>query len=183
MTRTELVAAVRAWLKAYSAASALTDYQVWVADTNATRPRPPYLSVRVMSFGERFGTDGTEDYDDAGTPKRRPIGQRSAVVTVEAFGDTAAGWLEQADAALQLPEVAASTGDAGASIMAEGPLQNLTALRDTEAEPRYSQDFRVMYGYRGLGRTVVVAEQAAITATYTGATDLDSAFTVSLESE
>lgn len=181
MTRAGLLAAVRAWLKGWSADTALADLQVWAADTAATRPRPPYLSVRVTSWDERYGTDELRDVDDAGTLRRRVVGQRSAVVTVEAFGDTAAGWLEEAASALQRPEVVAATGDAGVTLYAEGPLVNLSALRDTSIEPRYAQDFRALYGYQSAARAVAVAETAEVAATYASRDETTHTLTLPLE--
>lgn len=144
MTRTELEDKVRAWLVAAGALGGIAspDAKVIVADQDGTRPPLPYLLVRTLTHDVPVGQDETI-VDDATPPQVYVRGQRYATVGVQAFGEEALGWLQRAMRHLSSPSIVARNRTAGVAIRAQGGITNLSRLRDSHTEARFSQDFRV----------------------------------------
>lgn len=146
MTRAQLEDAVRAWLVAGGAAGGIpsADSAVVIGDTDTVRVPLPYLLVRCSDFDQVVGED--EDLvDDADPPTWRARGQRRAVVSIDAFGVTAEGWLRRAVAMLRAPSLLEQLGDAGIAIRTVGPAVNLSALLDDRTQVRVQRDVEVDY--------------------------------------
>lgn len=144
MTRTELEDKVRAWLVAAGALGGIAspDAKVIVADQDGTRPPLPYLMVRTLVPEVSVGEDEVI-VDDADPPQIRARGQRYATVGVQAFGEEAVDWLRRATRTLPLPSVVALNQAAGIAVRPQGGPTNLSRVRDSHTEVRFSQDFRV----------------------------------------
>jgi hypothetical protein len=144
VTRAELENKVRAWLAAAGAAGGVpsADSAVVIADQDGTRPPLPYLLVRVLVPEVQVGEDETL-VDDADPPQIRVRGQRYATVGVQAFGEEALSWLRRATRKLASPSIVTLNQAAGVAIRPQGGPTNLSGLRDSHTEVRFSQDFRV----------------------------------------
>lgn len=137
---------VRAWLVAAGASGGVPNAAraVIIADQDAVRPPLPYLTVKVILYDVQVGED--EDLvDDEATPRWSARGQRTGTVSVNAYGTTAAGWLERAKLMLRAPSTHTILTAAGLTIRPVGGTNNLSALLDDATEARFQQDFAVDY--------------------------------------
>lgn len=146
MTRAALENAVRAWLVAAGAAGGLpnADRACIIADQDGTRPPLPYLVVKVLTHDNRIGEDELIA-NDSTPPKQYVRGQRFSTVSVNAYGETALGWLQRATLKLRSPSVLELNTAAGIAVQTQGGPNNLSGLRDSHSESRWQQDFRVDY--------------------------------------
>jgi hypothetical protein len=146
VTRAALENAVRAWLVAAGALGGISTpaAKVIAADQDGTRPPLPYLLVRTLTHDVPVGQDETI-VDDATPPRVYVRGQRYATVSINAFGETALGWLQRAVLHLRSPSIAALNQAAGIAVQLQGGLTNLSGLRDSHTETRFVQDLRVSY--------------------------------------
>lgn len=146
MTRQALENAVRAWLVAAGALGGIPsdDAKVVIADLDGTRPPLPYLLVRTLTHDVAVGQDETI-VDDATPPQVYVRGQRYATVGLQAFGEDAVGWLQRALLHLRSPSILALNQAAGIAVRRQGGTTNLSGLRDSHTEVRFSQDVRVDY--------------------------------------
>lgn len=143
-------AAVRAWLIAAGVAGGVPnpDRAVVLADQDGPRPPLPYLVVRVVVYDIPVHED--EDLvDDADPPTWRARGLRTSTVSVNAFGGSAAAWLERANLMLRAPSIRAQLDAAGFALRPNGGINNLSALRDSGTETRFQRDFAVDYTREG----------------------------------
>lgn len=160
--QSDLLAAVRSWLKA-AATPALADAQVILADGKGPRPALPYLTVKLTTLHQRQGEDevGVEVVDEGEPGERVDLvvtGARRAVLQVRGFGEAPGDWLAAAELALSDPQVLLTLGAAGVSVRALGGLLDLAALLDTKIEARWSQDFEVTYQLRSRREAIPVEE-------------------------
>jgi len=163
-----------------------TAVEVIFADQADTRPDLPYLTIDVISPGASQGFD--EELDAltvGGVPTKQGRGHRTAVISIQGYGEDTAEWLEE----LRLS--CALTDDVGLTLATAGyprlgfhtlaPVQNLDQLLDTSTEARYGLDVSVHYIVTGAARAQV--ELATITATVTQSSDaypdLETTITVS----
>jgi hypothetical protein len=134
-----------------------------LADQDGPRPPLPYLLVRVVVWDLPVGED--EDLvDDSDPPTWRARGQRTSTVSINAFGGSAAGWLERANLMLRAPSILAQLDAAGLALRPQGGLNNLSALRDSGTEARFQRDYAVDYVRSGSapGDTEQLAELAEV---------------------
>ena len=135
--------AVLAWLRA--ANGGLTNAQVIRAESKGSRPPKPYLTVKATP-GLRTGAhDEPIDAIDGGVPDRKVRGQRTAAITVQAFGSGAFAWLEAAGLSLQVESIRATLTAAGLTIRQSGDPSDISALLDTAFEPRWEVPFEADY--------------------------------------
>jgi hypothetical protein len=139
--------AVRGWLALVGEEGGIPDADsaVVIADQDAVRPPLPYLVVRVDVYDLVVHTDETSA-DDSDPPVWQTRGQRTGTVSVNAYGPTAAGWLERAVLMLRAPSVQALLSTAGLTIRPEGGARNLSGLLDDATQARLQRDFFVDYG-------------------------------------
>ena len=105
----------------------------------------------------------TRTEDDAALEEQ--IGTRRASVSVQAFGETASGWLERCVRRLSLEEVLIDLEAAGLSIGVSGGMTDLGKLLDTSIEPRVLREFDVSYAIRTEPVLKVPLETVVTTAT------------------
>jgi hypothetical protein len=146
MTRVAIEDAVRAWLVAAGALGGIPtpNAKVVIADQDVTRPPLPYLLVRTLTHDVPVGQDETI-VDDATPPQVYVRGQRYSTLSVNAFGETALGWLQRAVLHLRSPSILALNQAAGIAVQLQGGLTNLSGVRDSHTETRFVQDLRVSY--------------------------------------
>ena len=141
-TRKIITQTVRDWFKA---ALGLTDSQIIPADDKGPRPPLPYLTVKVITADIPVGVD--ESIREATTvPTVRGRGHRSGSVSVQGFGEDSAGWLEVAALRLRYDSIQRLLCDAGITVINRGGgVSDISALVDTEIEPRYLREFEISY--------------------------------------
>lgn len=169
-TRTEIEAGIRSWLKLAGSAAGLTDAQVVIADQHMPRPAPPYLTVKVVTLDIPIGED--EQLVNA-VPEYRSRGQRRALVSINAYGETAVEWLERACTRLRHPAVQAVIDAAGLTLRTDGGLNDLSALVDTSIETRGQRDIEVTYAVVTDAEGVTELLTVESTNTYEGGSPAD----------
>ena len=109
---------------------------------NAPRPDLPYVTLSMLSFSQ-VGWDYIPRPDTNGDAEL--TGDREFTLQMQAFGDNAFGILEDIRTSLQKPSVLDTLRDDGIVFVNQNEITNVTALLDTEWEPRASMDiqFRV----------------------------------------
>jgi len=136
VSRATIREAIRAWLIGAGATAVI------FADQGALRPALPYLTVKVRLHDIPHGGDAIHYRDD---DTLLALGERRAAVTVQAFGETAIGELEEAVSRLPLPTAQDTLTTAGLTVEPVGGLLDLTRVIDEHPEPRASRDFDVLY--------------------------------------
>lgn len=150
--RTSIQERIIAFLKVAGAATPLTDQQVIKWHPSAPRPALPYLQVRVSLSDLVIGHDEQVLSDGGAAVVHIHVrGQRQATASVQAFGETAVGWLERAELLRHDPDIIETTlsdpaTGLGITLANIGGLQDLTGILDTSAEPRALREYRVLYG-------------------------------------
>lgn len=146
MTNREAITqAVREW---YKSALALTDAQIIPADDKGPRPPLPYLTVKVIVADIPTATDEPirEMTDITEIPTIRMRGQRSGTVSVQGFGADSYGWIEVATLRLGYDTIQRALCDAGLTVINRGGgITDLSALIDTEIEPRFLREYEIGY--------------------------------------
>lgn len=160
--QSDLLAAVRSWLKA-AVSPALADTQVIPADDKGLRPALPYMTVKLTTLHQRQGEDevGVEVVDEGEPGERVDLvvtGARRAVLQVRGFGEEPGDWLAAAELALSDPQVLIGLTALNVGVRSLGGLIDLAALIDTKIEARWSQDFELTYQLRSRREALVVAE-------------------------
>lgn len=144
-TRETILQTVRAWFKT---ALSLTDAQIIPADDKGPRPPLPYLTVKVTTADIAVGFDEQVRELNPATdvPTVRGRGHRSGTVSVQGYGSITSGWLEVATLRLQRDTIQRLLCDAGITVIPPGGgVSDLSALVDTEIEPRYLREFEIGY--------------------------------------
>jgi hypothetical protein len=146
VTLATLEDAIRAWVVAAGVAGGVPDADraVIIADQDGTRPPLPYVAVRVLTFDGRVGEDESL-VDDGDPPAWHGRGNRTASVSLSAYGSGAEAWIERAAFLLGSPSVVALLRSAGLNVRPNGDLQNLSRVRDERTEVRFVRDFLVSY--------------------------------------
>lgn len=108
------------------------------ADQAAPRPKPPFLTVRLLSVVP-VGQDEIREIDPD-TNIATIGGQRRLAVSVNAYGSGATDYLAQALASLNKVTVQEYLRAAGLAVCRIGTSQNLTAMLETEYEERVQAD-------------------------------------------
>ena len=137
--------AVLAWLRA--ANGGLTNAQAIRAESKGPRPPKPYMTVKVTPDQRTAAHDELIDAIDVATsaPDRKVRGQRRALVEVQGFGSGAFAWLEAAGLSLGLDSFRETLTTAGLTIRQAGDPLEVSALVDTEIEPRWTVPFEADY--------------------------------------
>jgi len=135
---------IRVWLKT---ALGLTDDQIIIADDKGTRPPLPYLTVKVTSPGLQVGTHEILNGIDGGSgaPTVSARHEKRATVSLQAFGEGAFAWLEDALDGLPLPTALDTLDAAGLSVQPISDIRDVARFLDTDTEPRYAVDLAVDY--------------------------------------
>jgi len=176
------------WVKAYASpvGTALAEDDAIFADAPFPRPALPYLTIKVISPGASRGFDEQIDgLTVGGAPTKRGKGHRTAVISIQGYGEDTAEWLEEL-------RLSCATADAvGDTLAAAGyprlgfftldAVQDLDQLIDTSTEARYGLDFTVHYAVTGAARTQVelATIEATVTQTSDAYPDLETIITVS----
>ncbi len=150
--RTSIQERIIAWLKVAGHATPLTDQQVIKWNPSAPRPALPYLLVRISLSDLVVGHDEPVLSDGGADVAHIHVrGERRGTASVQAFGETAVGWLERAELLRHDPEVIRTTlsdpeTGLGITLANLGGLQDLTGILDTSAESRALREYTVLYG-------------------------------------
>lgn len=157
MTTTDyIIQGVRRWLSVAASVPDVAHDVIPAHDTGAV-PAEPYIVVEVLTYDIPVGTDEALQVFEAGTQRHVSRGARRATVTLHAWGDTAAGWIERAHMRLSSPSVRRQLSDDDLAIRAIGGLQSLSE-GDTV---RYVQDYEVQYLVRTTEDDPITVAQAA----------------------
>lgn len=161
--RDDLVQAVREWFKRADVCS-LTDKQIIPANAKGTRPDRPYLTVNVLTLGNRVGA-GDETLHrvndtDPDFPEIRARGERTATVSIQGFGDEAGDWMEGAVLSLIIEKIRDSIKTAGFTFRPLGGqgVQSLADKFGSGFEQRYSLDIEAAYKIAGPWHTEALAD-------------------------
>ena len=153
--RNDLVQAARTWLKA---AATLTDAQVKDAHRAFQVPQGDYLVVRCLTPGRLLTLSPEKEYvDNAGTMQVVVGGKYEADLAVQAFGDSALDWLEDARLALATWSMMDTTHAEGVAFLA-GDVVSLNELMPATVQPRAVMDVKAWYRVRRAPETVVQLE-------------------------
>lgn len=150
--RTEIEAALYAWL-----APAVSPVVVIFADQDAPRPKPPYLTIKLVSSNIPNGGDAIHYLDDDTVVAD---GTRRATASVNAFGLVAIDALEAAINGLPLPRAQGVLTAAGLTVELASGISDITALIDTSREPRGVVDLAL--AYRQISASEDFVEAAAV---------------------
>ena len=134
--------AMRTYLKAHSATSALTDSQVIPIDDKGTRPPLPYLVVQVGN-NRRVGTDESWDTTVLTVPYKTAKTQRSLIVTVHGYGLGSEDWIEESAIGYNLPTQQKTLRDLDLTAAPNGDIVDLSTSLDTAIEYHFVQDWTV----------------------------------------
>jgi len=137
-----VIQAIRTYLKAHSASSALTNAQVIPADDKGPRPALPYMTVSVGA-NSKVGTDEICDIVVATVPYKYARSQRTITVTVDGFGLGSEDWLETSSIGFNLPNQQKTLRDLDLTARPNGDIIDLSSMRDTAIEYHFSQDWTV----------------------------------------
>lgn len=137
-----------------------TGCPVLVADQRAPQPSPPYVTLRIDG-PEVVGSDeirvSSDLAQDPGEEVRLELrGQRTFTASINVYSQqrptasapydhakSARHLAESIQASLALPSALASLYAAGLSVVAAGPVQNLTFLQDADHVERMQMDVRL----------------------------------------
>jgi len=110
------------------------------------KPDPPYLTGLTVNSDISVGIDERQPSADiSGNPTEIQVGQRTSLLSVNAFGFQAADWLAEFNSKIQLPAVEARMTTQGITVRRLGGLRNLSTRLDTGIEHRYQQDYEIDY--------------------------------------
>lgn len=174
--REDLLQAARGAIKA---ALTLTDAQVIPADDKGPRPPLPYLTVKITTAG---GSSGYHPEDIpgcdgvTGDPTTKGRASYVATASVQGFGATAAGWLDELPLRLRRPAVLDTL--ATVAVRPLGGVVDVSALLDTEIEHRYALDLEVAYAVED--DPVSLTEALTVETEYTGESDTPGDLTVTI---
>lgn len=160
--------------------------QVIFADQADERPDLPYLTIGFTSPGAQQGYDETRvTLTGGGAPQIKAHGRRTAVLSIQGYGEDTAEWLEELRLSCAMADQVADTlEDAGYprfGFHPEAPVQKLDQLLDTSFEPRYGFDVAVHYTVStGTAREQIEAEtiEADVTTTSDACPDLSTSITI-----
>lgn len=119
------------------------DLKVIWANESGVRPKLPYVSLNFINPGMRMGSKDNIEY--AGDDAFQVVGQRSATLSVNAFGDEAIQQLMNFRDALETAEAMDYTREQQISIVPDGKPKDLSELVDTKIEKRAQLDLSVGY--------------------------------------
>jgi hypothetical protein len=123
-TKDQISTTLVAWLKAE------TGLKVILTNQAAPRPERPYVSVGFLNASDRLGgTD--EQIVDPVTRKVTVAGMRSAVASINIFGENAIDTLAKVRDSLDRPDVIERFAAVDMVHLDESPIQDLTALEET----------------------------------------------------
>jgi len=163
--KNEIYKTVHGWLKL---AASLSDRHIIKSDNNDPRPTHPYLTVKINASDTPVGADERIHETKAdGTPTEHIRGIREGMISIQGFGEGCDDWLALAGASLSMAHVQRFLRDNNLVIMRSGGTANVSAMLETEHEPRCARDFDIRYELE----TDPVDEVAAKSATI--ATDLE----------
>lgn len=128
---------------------------------NAPRPSLPYVSLYMLNFSQ-IGDDWTSPPDGVGDTEI--IGDREFTLTINAYGADSFSILEKLRSSLQNDSVLDTLREDNIAFVQQFPINDVSALLDTEFENRGSMDiqFRVAQDNEsddGLIETVEVDEE------------------------
>lgn len=145
--RNTILQAVRTWVKAWAADSALTDAQVISGHPGGTRPALPYMSVFVYMVGGVVGFDETVyalDEDEEITYVVQ--GERTASVQIHGYGAGSEDWLDRIQLNIHDPLAVAAAQALGVVIgTARGGLKAIPRAMNGSDEPHYVIEVPVTY--------------------------------------
>lgn len=170
-TKESLLQAVREWLKE---ACGLTDGQVKVKGNKKAKPGAAYLDCMVVTPDLSVGTDHTiNGLDGGGAPTVTPVGERTAVVQIDGYGEDSYAWLETAKLSLVLEDIQDTIADAGFTFVGTNPVLSLNELLDTGYEARYTLEIEARYRVSGGAVTQVEATNVNVDLTLEGSSSLN----------
>lgn len=118
------------------------------ANQKGPRPARPYISLRFLNASQRVGSmdqNTTTEHTLAGETKYSVAteGMRTAVASINVFGDNAIDTLAMIRDSLDRPDVIDRFESAGVSHISEGPINDLTELLETIYEERGQMDLTI----------------------------------------
>lgn len=135
------------------------------AEVDATAADPTFWVAASSGSLVTSTVDAKLTRTEDGATTEEVIGVRRTTMSVQAYGDTAAKWLERATWRLALEEVILDLEAAGLSIVPTGGMTDLAKLLDTSIEARVLREFDVSYAIRTEPTLKIPLESAVITAT------------------
>jgi hypothetical protein len=169
--RGDMLQGVRAWLKGLLS---LSDAQVLLGQQTGARPAADYITVTPLSL-RRYGTDHTAwseitepadpDLPEGPTVTLDATAQTVAyigTVSVQAFGNTAVGWLETAVNDIDSQASLYLQATSGYDIVDLGETVNDNAVLDTGWVQRVGHDFEVRFRHTGAARATLAAAHIAV---------------------
>lgn len=162
--RSDLELAVLTWVQhgaVAPGASPLSDPTVIWADQPGPRPERPLLTLKLTSAGSHYGEDeGLDGCNDDDEPIRTIVGDRTASLSVQGYGEGAVDWLDTLGISWRRESIKALLLAQGLTILDAGPVTDLTAALDGSPEPRHLREFQV--GYREVDDPETLIEMAEV---------------------
>lgn len=164
--RNDMAQAVRAWVKGLAT---LSDAQVLLGQQTGARPAADYITVTPLSL-RRYGTDHTAwseavvpgDPDPVTETRTSQTVTYIGTVSVQAFGETALGWLDALVHDIDSQASLYLQATSGYDIIDLGETVNDDAVNDTGWAPRAGHDFEVRFRRTGAARATLATETITV---------------------
>lgn len=139
------------WVRDYSISdcfpSLVENHIIW-ADQNGTQPKPPYITLKIVSGPTEVGITDDLDFDESDL-KFKIDGLRTMTVSIQAFGSESLQILARLQSSLQFPEVHEYFRSKGLSAYDNTGITDVTTALETIFEQRNTMDvfFYVPYEF------------------------------------
>lgn len=130
-----------------------------VANQGKTRPDPPFMTIRLITWDVPTGATG---YVKPAVGGQTVTNWRSATLSVQGFGEVTRIWLEAM--AVLLDDEGIMIALEGAKLAAHelGGVTDVAALVDTASEPRFVREFRLDYVVTSTPKAVAALSSVVI---------------------
>lgn len=133
-------------------ATSLPRERVRPRDDASLRPPLPYITVAIIVMDIEVGTDEVRYFTRRNKLKVAVDAQRTATISLNAYGRRGADLLAQCQTSLSLPKVQRFLDERKITIRPNGGTQDISQLVDTEIEARFVRDFALEYRTRTFQR-------------------------------
>jgi hypothetical protein len=137
-TKAEVYQVVFDWLKAESGLVVIK------ANQAAPRPARPYASLNFLNPALRLGGQDQQEMNEA-TDEVVTSGMRSAVASINIFGENAIDTLARVRDSLDRPDVIEQFSEVDVAVIDDSAIRDLTALQETIYEERGQLDLTVAF--------------------------------------
>jgi hypothetical protein len=135
-TKAEVYQVIFDWLKAESGLVVIK------ANQAAPRPARPYVSLNFLNPALRLGGQDQQEMNEA-TDEVTTSGMRSAVASINIFGENAIDTLARVRDSLDRPDVIERFSELDVAVIDDSAIRDLTALQETIYEERGQLDLTV----------------------------------------